>query len=161
MEEWRDIEGHEGSYQVSNEGRVRSLKYGRVKQLKEGTKSIGYRFVVLCENAIKELACIHQLVAQAFIPNPNGYTVVHHKDHNPSNNSVENLEWISEEDHRKVHGIGNKNVYQYTLDGELVKIWESARSIEREIGFSQGHVSDCCRGRTQKYKGYRWSYNPL
>lgn len=172
MEIWKDVDGYEGVYQVSNEGRVRSLKFGRVRLLKEGVKSTGYRFVILCENSIKKQMHIHQMVAKAFKSNPNGYTTVHHIDHNPGNNNVENLEWISGEAHREIHGIGDKNVYQYNLNGELVKEWESARSAERETGLSQGHICECCRGgylnkrrgkwvNITQYKGYRWSYSPL
>ena len=53
-----------------------------------------------------------------------------------------------------------KEVYQYTLDGELVKIWSSTNECGRN-GYNQGHISKCCNGKRQKHKGYKWSYNPL
>lgn len=160
MEIWKDIEGYEGIYQVSNEGRVKSFKFGKERILENGTKHNNYQFVILCEHSVKHQFHVHKLVAEAFIPNPNGYTVVHHKDHNPLNNKVDNLEWIDEDEHRRLHGIVGKNVYQYTLDGELVKIWESTRECGRN-GFHQGHVASCCRGENKQHKGYRWSFKPL
>lgn len=54
----------------------------------------------------------------------------------------------------------SKTVYQYTLDGELVKIWPSATECGRN-GFYQGHITDCCNGKRKSHKGYRWSYEPL
>ena len=118
MEEWRDIEGYEGLYQVSNEGRVKSLErdivvsnklFGyQIRHLNEKTVkpkiNSNDRFQVrLWKNGIKEQKQIHIIVAEAFIPNPNGYTVVHHKDHNPHNNKVDNLEWMAIEVHSSMH----------------------------------------------------------
>ena len=56
----------------------------------------------------------------------------------------------------------SKNVYQYTLNGELVKTWASTAECGRN-GYNQGSVAECCRGngRIKTYKGYKWSYNPL
>lgn len=118
MEEWKDIEGYEGIYQVSNEGRVKSLErdivvsnklFGyQIRHLNEKTVkpkiNSNDRFQVrLWKNGIKEQKQIHIIVAEAFIPNPNGYTVVHHKDHNPHNNKVDNLEWMAIEVHSSMH----------------------------------------------------------
>lgn len=103
MEEiWKNIDGYEGIYQVSNLGRVRSLdrrvwnytKKGRI--LKSHSNGHGYQNVSLYnENKIEKHAYIHILVAKAFIPNPNNYEQVNHKDFNKANNNVENLEWVS------------------------------------------------------------------
>lgn len=67
---------------------------------------------------------------------------------------------LSEETKKKIAEAKSKKVYQYTLDGELVKIWKSARECGRN-GFNQGHVSACCRGIEKKYKGYKWLNNPI
>lgn len=97
---WKDIEGYEGLYQVSNTGRVRSLNYrctGETKTIKPRTSKLGYKGVNLCKNGKCKSCYIHRLVALAFIPNPNNYPVVNHKDENPKNNTVENLEWCTQE----------------------------------------------------------------
>lgn len=118
MEEWRDIEGYEGLYQVSNYGRVKSLErdivvynklFGyQIRHLNEKTVkpkiNSNDRFQVrLWKDGIKKQKQIHRLVAEEFIPNPNGYTVVHHKDHNHHNNKVDNLEWMAIEVHSSMH----------------------------------------------------------
>jgi hypothetical protein len=106
MEEWRDIEGYEGLYQISNLGSVKSLfryrvcKNGSFQPIKERllsprTDKDGYKEVLLCNNCKRKCFKIHRLVAQAFISNPNNYPVINHKDENPSNNIVENLEWCT------------------------------------------------------------------
>lgn len=100
MEEiWKDIEGYEGLYQVSDLGNVRSLKFSggnKVKLLKQNTNQ-GYKQVTLCKNGKMKTCKVHRLVAMAFISNPNNYKEVNHKDENPSNNDVSNLEWCTSE----------------------------------------------------------------
>ena len=107
MEEiWKDIEGYEGIYQVSNLGRVRSID--RVCIMKNGLKRLqkgrimaffighdGYYIVKLCSKSSKVGYRVHRLVAMAFIANPNNYPYINHKDENKQNNSVDNLEWCT------------------------------------------------------------------
>lgn len=98
MEEWRDIEGYEGLYQVSNEGRVKSLNFHRQKIeriIKPSTNKKGYKRVLLQNNGKKKNYLVHRLVAKTFISNPNDYPIINHKDENPSNNFVDNLEWCN------------------------------------------------------------------
>lgn len=96
-EEWRDIPGYEGRYQVSNRGRVKSLpKYHRKDEiiLKAHVNKYGYANVRLCVNEkIRRLHTVHRLVALAFIPNPNGYPEIDHINTNPIDNDVDNLRW--------------------------------------------------------------------
>ena len=103
-EEWRPIEGYEGLYEVSNTGRVRSLdRYvkgkGESYRLQKGKmlspikNKYGYLQVNLCCNGKNKMFLVHRLSAQAFIPNPDNLPEINHKDENPGNNSVDNLEW--------------------------------------------------------------------
>ena len=100
-EEWRDIKGYEGKYQVSNLGRVKSLKDSkenyREKILSNSTDTRGYSNVNLYKNGKRKLFKVHRLVAEAFIDNSNSYPLVNHKDENKQNNRVENLEWCTHE----------------------------------------------------------------
>lgn len=94
---WKDIPGYEGKYEVSNLGRVRSLKFNKTKILKQDTNKRGYKRVNLYKNGKKKNYWVHRLVAIAFISNPNNYKEVNHKDENTSNNNVKNLEWCTRE----------------------------------------------------------------
>lgn len=87
---------------------------------------------------------------------------INHKDQNKENNCVTNLEWCNSY-YNNNYGDHNqklsKTVYQYTLDGELVRVWPSTQECGRN-NFSASHVAECCRGELKKHKGFRWSYNP-
>ena len=100
MEEevWKPIKDYEGLYEISNLGRVKSLNYrgtGKGKILKNIKDRKGYLKVCLTKNGRHKIFRVHRLVAEAFIPNPNNYPIVNHKDEVPSNNCVDNLEWCT------------------------------------------------------------------
>ena len=106
MEIWKTINGYEGLYEVSNLGRVRSLdrcvKYSngqthihRGRILVPGISKTGYMQVCLCKNGKMKHPLVHRLVADAFLENPGNLPQINHKDENPSNNVVENLEWCT------------------------------------------------------------------
>ena len=92
MELWKDIEGFDG-YQISTWGNVRH--HG--KSIKPYYNHKGYLKASLYKNGVNHKKRINRLVAQAFIPNPNNYPQVNHKDGNKENNSVTNLEWVTGE----------------------------------------------------------------
>ena len=103
MEEiWKDIEGYKGLYQVSNLGRVKSIRNNIIK--KPSKLPRGYLQICLCKNGNLKYISIHRLVAQAFIPNSKNLPCVNHKDCNPSNNIVSNLEWINHKDNNDYKG---------------------------------------------------------
>ena len=100
-EEWQDIEGYNGDYQVSNFGKVRSIKSGKWKLLKPNNPQKGYSWVRLSSKGIAKCHCIHVLVARTFIPNPKNKPEVNHKDGNKYNCSVDNLEWSTHPENMK------------------------------------------------------------
>ena len=149
MEIWKDIDGFEGLYQVSNLGRVKSLpKYtyskGYPQLRKEKLLKPGYTgrkrcYATVCLNDGKRYK-IHRLVAQAFIPNPNNLPIVNHKDENPKNNCVENLEWCD---------------YRYN---SLYSAKPLASEHKKKIGdshrgkkLSEGHKQSICAGTRRRY----------
>ena len=125
---WKDIRGYENLYMISSYGRVKSLgndkkkKEKILKQQKISRKK--YFKVILYKNGIPKTKKIHRLVAEAFIPNPNNYPCVNHRDENPANNFVDNLEWCSYEYNNNYGNHNEKttntlNVKQNSNHGKL------------------------------------------
>lgn len=178
MEEvYKDIEGYEGLYQVSNLGNVKSLVdnkgVAREKILKPGIVSNGYLQVNLCKNKTIKHFLVHRLVANAFLPNPNNFPIINHKDECKTNNVVSNLEWCTYKynleynngqkrraESRRNDPNRSKQVYQYSKELELITVWESTAECGRN-GYNEGHVASCCRGEIKSHKGYIWRYTPL
>lgn len=135
-EEWRDVVGYEGLYQVSNCGRIKTIfsyKKGRIKGDKLLRPSIdknGYARYCLNKNGKGTTTKLHRAVAQAFIPNPLNKPLVDHIDGNPSNNHVTNLRWATYLENKYNPATRNRHlrkVAQYTLDGEYIRDWASAQ----------------------------------
>ena len=172
MEEWKNIKGYEGLYQVSNFGRVKSLNYHRTGKevlMKPGRfvmkSGNAYYGVKLYKDSKMNVKLVHRLVAEAFIPNPNNLPQVNHKDENGLNNRVDNLEWCTRK-YNTNYGTArermkekrSKPVYQYSIDGELIKEWPSLSEIGRQTGYSCGYISDCCNGKRKTAYGFIWRY---
>lgn len=172
MEEvWKDIKGYEGLYQVSDLGRVKSLNYNKtgVERVMVGIKNTrGYLAVCLCKDGKVKKCLVHRLVAEAFIPNPEGLPQVNHRNEDKQSNIVTNLEWC---DNRYNLNYGTRNersaktlskpVYQYAKDGSLVRSYPSVKEAGRRTGYRQGHISECCLGKYKTAYGYIWSYTPI
>ena len=97
IEIWKDIEGYENLYQVSNLGRVKSLNYNHTgkEKIMKAKKDKGYLRVQLYKDGKPKFYSVHRLVATSFLPNPNNLSQVNHIDEDKSNNIVDNLEWCS------------------------------------------------------------------
>lgn len=181
-EEWRDIEGYEGLYEVSNLGRVKSLGNGKSTNpnnskeriLKQAKDVGGYLRVNLCREGKRKNFKVHRLVAQTFIPNPLNLPQVNHRNEDKTDNRASeqytNLEWISNFDNCN-HGTRNlraakantngkcsKKVLQFSLKGELIREWVSLSEVKRQLGFSVGNISQCCSGKRKHAYGYVWRY---
>lgn len=165
---WKEIEGYEGLYMISNFGRVKTLNYnhtGKEKILLPQTNSNGYYHISLCKDGVRKTYRIHRLVAIHFISNPNNYNVVNHKDENKKNNNVENLEWCTQY-YNTNYGTANSKksvnkkikVKQFDLSGKLIKIWDSASDAAKYIGGFQAHISGCCNGKRLTAYGFKWSF---
>lgn len=114
QEDWKDIIGYEGLYQVSNFGRVRSLdRISTSGQHLKGKilKLVGnpYMRIDLCAGNNKVSYIVHRLVAEAFIPNPNNLPCINHIDEDKTNNRVDNLEWCTYKYNNAYSSIGQRS----------------------------------------------------
>lgn len=155
------------NYSVTDDGRVFSLDYrhtGKKNELKPRLYC-GYNRITLCKDGKVKYILIHRLVALAFIPNPDNLPIINHKDENPSNNNVENLEWCSIK-YNNTYGTRlersaiarSKPIKQFSKDGIFIKDWINAREIERELGYKHSCISQCCNGKLKSAHGYIWRY---
>ena len=173
MEEvWKDIEGYGGLYQVSNLGNVRSTNWRRlgvVKNIYLKPHNRGYLQVELTNGEKKKTYLVHQLVAKAFLLNPDNLSCVNHIDENKQNNNICNLEWcdqsyntrysISKHPNKKRrNSLSSKKILQISKDGHIEREWTCSREIELVAGMSNWSISQCCRGKRKTAYGYIWRY---
>ena len=166
-ENWKDIEGYEGLYQVSNLGRVKRVKTDRV--LKGYKNTCGYLIINLCENSIVSSKKIHRLVAQAFIPNPDNKSQVNHIDEDKTNNNIDNLEWVTAKENNN-HGTRNERIGKaisklksIPIIATNIKTGEStefygARECARQLGLHQASITKVLKGRYKQTGGYTFKY---
>lgn len=182
MEEiWKDIKGYEGLYQISNLGRCRSLdrvinrvkgqSFYKGKILQSMKCTNGYLEYVLNKSGQRKVFLAHRLVAIHFIDNPFNKKEVNHKDENPLNNKVDNLEWVSPQENsnygsrnlkcRECNRPAFKKVHQYTKDGEYIRTFECIEDAARFIGIDSSNISRAARGvANRKYaKGFLWKFD--
>ena len=188
-EVWRDVVEYEGLYSVSNYGRVKSLgrnmphptRTGRMHKRRQRIMKLqshhgGYQFVCLCKSADNkgwksQVKAVHRLVALSFLDNPNGLPQINHKDENPRNNTLENLEWCDAKYNNNygTHAkrlsatLREKNydgvmVHQYSLSGEYIATYKSAKEAARVTGVDDSRILSAAKGVTKKGGNYQWSY---
>ena len=160
METWKSIAGYEGLYEVSDLGRVKSLNYNHTeteKILKPQKNTGGYLHVYLCKDGHVKKFKVHRLVAESFIPNPQGLETVNHKDEVKTNNVASNLEWMSIADN--IRYSANKSVQMLDKKTcELLATFPSLMEAERVTGINDGNISKCCLGKLKSAGGYVWRY---
>ena len=167
---WCPIKGYENLYEVSDQGRVKSLKFGKERILKPGSDKDGYLIVGLCKNGEKKNLLVHRLVAKTFIPNPDNLPEVNHKDEDKTNNKVSNLEFCDSKynnnygtrnkriSEKMTNGKLSKPVLQYTKSGEFVREWKSMNDVQRNLNYNKGNISSCCTGRYKSAYNFIWKY---
>ena len=175
-EEWRDVVGYEGLYQVSDQGRVKNLertfidKIGRERYVKEcilkpGMDKGGYLRVGLCDGEKRKTFKVHRLVCEAFHENPDNKPQVNHINEIKTDNRASNLEWATARENsnfgtrnERLGKARSKPVAQYAQDGELIKVWPSTMEVERQAGFSNGNISQAANGKYKHAYGFIWKY---
>lgn len=157
MEKWETIDGYDGLYEVSTEGRVRNTKTGKL--LRQSANNKGYMRVELRKTERRNRPLVHRLVANAFIPNPEGLPQVNHKDEIKTNNKVENLEWCTP--YYNVHhgtGIerGSKPVIQLDEAGNFIARYKSQTEASQRTGVHSSGISMAIAGKREHAGGYIW-----
>lgn len=171
-ERWSPIEGCDGSYEISDYGRVRSGKNSVRRILKQGTDRYGYKTVVLRINGISKTFRVHRLVANAFVPKKDGREYIDHIDTNKSNNHHKNLRWVTKSENSKneitraqsLRRIkpGSKfvfsklPVYQYSLDRILLMRFDSLSDASRCCGLSRSGIRYATKNSSHRYGGFLW-----
>lgn len=159
-EVWKPVVGYEGLYEVSNFGNVKSLDHyvttnrkvkGKIqsftwlskgKVLKFGKRSDDYKDVSLTKYGVSCNVCVHRLVAEAFIPNPNNLPEVNHLDGNKANNNSTNLEWASYSEnniHAVYSGLNSQAIK--VICNETGEIYPSYAEAERKLNLPLGTIS--------------------
>ena len=182
-EVWKDVVGYEGLYQVSNLGRVYSvmriingIHYGgrMVRQFQRDKKDKFYLHVQLWNKGKPKCMLVHRLVAMAFLPNPNNYPCVNHKDEDKQNNKADNLEWCDASMNgkhkfqiglqRPKKGFDNvlsKAVAMYSLNGDLLHIFGSLSDAVLFLNrpHSSYHcIARCCNGERKTALKHKWEW---
>ena len=170
-EEWRAIKGYEGLYEVSDLGRIRSIRRSGAKGgiRKPSLLTNGYLSVVLCKDGKTLTYPIHRLVAMAFLPNLDNLPQVNHKYEIRNNNFVTNLECVTSKQnleysnvHKKFKAAAikawEKPVEMYSKNGNFIRVFDSATKAADFVGGFQQNVSSCCYGKIKSYKGYVFKF---
>lgn len=170
---WKTIDGFD-NYQISNLGRVKSLRRNRViglnkfvqeeKILKQHIIN-GYSYVYLSKESKIKGFRVHRLVAKAFIDNPNNYPCINHKNEIKTDNNVENLEYCTNKYNNNYGNFKNKIaktrykiINQYDLQGNFIKKWNSIKQASEELNIIESSISKCLKGIRNKAGNYIWRY---
>ena len=173
--EWRESSVFPKHYLVSDDGRVKSIRTGKI--LKPGTDKCGYLYYVLCVKGKRHTVKAHRLVAMAFIDNPQNKPSIDHLNGNRTDNRASNLRWVTNAENsnnpitlRKLRANARKNLIkmyeasqtrdfgrQRTFvykDGELIGTFKSQKAASNFTGVSPGKVSQCVAGKKKSCKGF-------
>ena len=159
---WVDIDG----LTVLRNGRIFDNNYrgtGKVRELKQS--DIGNGYLRFKHNGQTVLS--HRVVAKAFISNPGNLPEVNHKNERKDDNNALNIEYCTHcyninfgTRTERVTKANSKTVYQYSLDGTFIRDWPSVTEVQRQLGYCQTPIRECCYGKYKTSHGFIWSYDP-
>jgi len=158
-----DIPNYEGLYQVSNFGNVKNTRTRKL--LRPAKDTSGYKFVYLYKNNSRKAISVHRCVALAFLPNPNNYPQINHRDEDKTNNFVDNLEWCDNK-YNANYGTRTKRsaeshqkpILQFDKKGLYLRDWSSITNASKDLNIQYSSISQCCSGHRGSAGGYIWKY---
>lgn len=168
---WLPVVGYEGFYEVSSEGRVRSLD--RIVKKWNGERAVptrllslsenshGYLSITLCKDGKAETKTVHRIVAEAFIPNNNHYPQINHINGNKHDNRVENLEWCSASQNvQHAYDSLKRDIgpSRYIQCVETQIVYRSCREAGRKTGLRYQNIWRCAKGTLQTTGGYHFKF---
>ena len=174
-EYWIEVKGHP-RYMVSTLGRVKCLNWkrtGKERICRSNDNGIGYLLVKI-DGVLK---CVHRLVLESFIPNPQNKPCVDHINTIRNDNRVENLRWTTQRENcnnplsikhlsecaAMLGKFGAEHpksisIVQLTLDWQFIRKWTAAMEIQRELGINNSNIIECCKGKRKSAGGFKWIY---
>lgn len=170
---FKEVDGRE--YVALSNGKIyRNYKFDslgrKVNHIVAQTLHNGY---LVCNINGKQYR-VHRLIAELFIPNPNNLPQVNHKNGIKTDNSVDNLEWVSAKDnikHAWENGLSHKRfgkdndktkaIVQYDLKGNIIKIWDDPNEIEKKLGFKKSSIQRSISKNYNQSFGYKWGYKEV
>ena len=167
VEEWRDVKGYENLYQVSRKGRVRSSHKGYWEVLTSVVNRHGYNQYLFHKNGKRKNMRGNRLVAEAYILNPDNLPFVNHKDENPANDCVDNLEWCTAKynvnygtarQRTSINHSKNRPVCMFDVDGAFIREFYNLNEAAKYIQGKHTCILRCCCNKVFCYKGYIWRY---
>lgn len=159
---WLPVVNCDG-YHISNLGRVYTEKRKRLKSIHLDRD--GYPIVIFSVNNRPLTKKVHRLVAEAFIPNPNGLPCVNHKDENKTNNRVDNLEWCTIRQNNiygtrleRVASKERKAIYKCDRNGNILDKYESITEASKSVNTDSSNIHQVLSGKRKTARGYVWKY---
>ena len=188
IEQWRDIRGYEGLYQVSNFGRVRTVEHivpnrGGFRTVSSKVKNAtftgqGYLSVALYKENKMQRLYVHRLVAEAFVPNPDNLPEIDHIDCVKTNNISSNLRWVDRSGNmqnpitKKLKSVNTKArnwtyenhpnakpILQLTLDGVFIKRWDCIKTASETLSIEATGISQVVHGKRKNAGGFSWKFD--
>ena len=170
------IENYEDTYAVSNLGRVKNIKTGRI--LKQSKDGYDYMKVDLYKDGERKTRHVHRLVLETFKANPDNKPHVNHLDENKENNNLNNLAWSTVAENnswgtknsranetKRKNGVfdklaknNNLNPPKKVLCITICKVYESAHEAARDLNLNNSAITQCCKGKYNRTKGYQFKY---
>lgn len=154
-EQWKDIFGYDGAYQVSDLGRVRSHKSGEWKVLRPGKDKGGYLLVGLCKDGKQKSFFVHRLVAQAFIENDNIFnTEINHRNEDKSDNKVSNLEYCDRQYNMTYNDLHHRRIAKRDnyIRPKIEKLYNPDLTYHENIAIFKANGIECSKKTIERLR---------